>query len=452
MWSRSGKLVLLFNGEIFNWSELARTFHIEVDTKTDTQLLAELLDLLGVDAIQHLEGMFAFVAYRPECGTTIVARDPLGIKPLYTYSRGDTWIVSSEPRSIDQLIGPLPVDEVAKEQIATMRMMIDGHTPYKGIYSFPAGHYQVNSQVFRYYRLSVGDEPEPSDTDVADLIGAAVMQSGEAAVPIGAFLSGGVDSSLVAAIANTDYLWTVGTEVDNEFKEARYFAETRQGDLTECCVSTTDLIPRANDLVRKLAHPLLVPNEVLLAELSGLAQKTSPVLLSGEGADELFGGYDRIFRWSTQTSKFSIADFADLYCYSSEPDLDIVARALEPSLEYKDPAQVVKHFFLTRHLEGLLQRLDRATMSASVEARPALLSKDLVDVMAKVNLRHQVTRQSSKLQLRRVASKIVGNEIAYRQKIGFPVPLDKIFNVPGRQSYQEWSSHNWKHFESSRGN
>jgi asparagine synthase (glutamine-hydrolysing) len=180
-------------------------------------------------------------------------------------------------------------------------------------------------------------------------------------------------------------------------------------------------------MIRIRKEPLAVPNEVLLFRLSKKASSVNKVLLSGEGADELFLGYNRIFGWAANHTNFQIEEFAFHYGYERRNgDLELFQDAVSPYLHFGSTFKIVKAFFQISHLQGLLRRLDNSTMLAGVEGRAPFTDHHLVERMFSTLPESQFDGSNHKAQLRRIASRRLPKSIAYRSKVGFPVDFDKI--------------------------
>ena len=180
-------------------------------------------------------------------------------------------------------------------------------------------------------------------------------------------------------------------------------------------------------MIKKRKEPLSVPNEVLLYKMTQEVKKENTVVLSGEGADELFWGYDRIFKWANSINgDINISEFDNYYCYGSVKDDELIDFALE-GLPGKTPLDKIAYYFQIIHLQGLLRRLDNSTMLCAVEARVPFVDHRLVELMAGVPFEWRMGK-TFKEPLKRIFSDLIPKVIIDRQKIGFPVPLNKIFN------------------------
>jgi len=332
-----------------------------------------------------------------------------------------------------------------------LRGFFNGRTPYEGIEMFPAGNYQIGGERTKYWELEYRELNPPGDDEVESLLLSAIRLRTVADVEIGSFLSGGVDSAYVSKVAKVKYTWSVGTAEENEFKNASETASNLGTQHTNLTVSKSDFIKTAREMIQIRREPLAVPNEVLLYLLSRAASSTNKVLLSGEGADELFYGYNRIIDWASNESTLSLDSFASHYAYErTEKDLELFEDAISPYIKFGKPIQIVRAFFQSSHLQGLLRRLDNSTMLAGVEGRAPFTDHRLVERIFSSRFESQSEGIHHKLQLRRIASRLLPETISYRGKVGFPVSFDKILNSqktnPGNElwsrSYSRWFDFN----------
>jgi len=445
LYSQNGRYIIIFNGEIYNFKELARKYKIEQKTIGDTEVLLELYIQYGPKCLAWLNGMFAFVIYDLSTGEVFAARDRLGVKPLYMCSNSSTLTLASEIAPILHLTGISRVDEIGLRQYKKLRTFFNGHTLYKGIEMFPAGHYLQYGKLVRYWSLPEISQGPPSDEELLDMITTSVKQRLLSDVPVGSYLSGGLDSTIVAALSHKPHTWTVGFSDCNEFEWGRLAAENMDSIHHEVLITPKEFLDLGRMMIRKRCEPLSVPNEVLLYKMTSEAKALNTVILSGEGADELFFGYDRIFRWAANAKNWDIEEFSRLYSYGSHPDIEIVEDAISPFRHLGDPLAIVAHFFQISHLHGLLRRLDNSTMICSVEARvPFVDYHPLVERMAGVPFSYRMQGGVVKAPLKRVFQKILPQGIIQRKKVGFPVPLKNIpFNhSPIKSAMDQWLEFN----------
>jgi asparagine synthase (glutamine-hydrolysing) len=262
-------------------------------------------------------------------------------------------------------------------------------------------------------------------------------------VPVGCYLSGGLDSSIITALARPADSWSVGFADHNEFAWAAMAAQKAGAAHHDVMIDEASFLSVARDMILKRREPLSVPNAVLLYALSREARPKNKVLLCGEGADELFFGYDRIFRWAAGQQTFDLAAFDRHYSYGKEPDPEILEDALAPFVKtYNRPIDIVAAFFQIAHLHGLLRRLDNSSMLASVEARAPFVDYRLVEAMAGVRFDYRMKDGVVKAPLKRIFGQLLPPEIVTRAKVGFPVPLARLFHCPEAEAFEAWTSFN----------
>lgn len=423
--SSDNNYVIVYNGEIYNHAELAREFELPLRTKSDTEILLELYIRIGPDILNILNGMFAFVIFNLQTKEIFAARDRLGIKPLYYSSDGERITFASEIAAVVKLTGQNRLDEVGLRQYRKLRTFFNGHTVYSGINMFPAAHYYANGQLKRYWDMPEGSQDPPSDEELEALIFSAVRYRCISDVPVGSYLSGGLDSTIIANLADKPHTWTVGFENHNEFSWARLAVQKDKRRHREVLIDEDEFIDIAEDLVKKRQEPLSVPNEVLIYKMTKEVKVKNTVILSGEGADELFFGYDRIFRWAAD-NEWDVTEFDKYYSYGTNDDVEIVEDAVEPFLNRGKTIDIVAAFFQIAHLHGLLRRLDFNTMQCSVEGRVPFVDHRLVELMAGVAYGYRMKDNVVKAPLKRIFEKHVPIEIINRRKVGFPVPLNTI--------------------------
>lgn len=424
--SADKRYAIIFNGEIYNFKALAKQYDLTLHTTSDTEVLLALYLLRGPAMLNSLNGMFAFVIADLLTGEWFAARDRLGVKPLYQANYGDGILLSSEPASLLEIIGSSQIDPVGLRQYRKLRTFFNGRTIWNAIRQFPAGHYATNnSKPIAWWELPKGSQKAPTDEELHALILDAVHVREIADVSVGSYLSGGLDSSIVAGLATHPDTWTVGFADNNEFHWGQIAAQAFDSSHHEVLMTYEDFLPLAKEMIKTRREPLSVPNEVLIFHMTRNVALKNKVILSGEGADELFFGYDRIFKWAS-TNDWNLEAFTKLYAYGSNDDVDIVEDAIAPFLDRGNALDIVAAFFQVAHLHGLLRRLDSASMLCSVEARTPFIDYRLVERLAGVPFSWRMANDVVKAPLKRVFSSLLPAEIIHRPKIGFPVPLDKL--------------------------
>ena len=425
--SKNKKYDIIFNGEIYNYDELAKKYKLEMITKSDTEVLLELYILLGPKMLQELNGMFSLVIYNNQTSEIFVARDRLGIKPLYFTQKHNFITLSSEISPIIQLYNFSEIDDIGIRQYKKLRAFFNGRTYLKNIQMFPAGHFMEKNKLQKYWSLPIGEKDYPKDDDLIDLLKSSVEYRCISDVEVGSYLSGGIDSTLLASLAKKVHSWTVGFNSLNEFEWGKLGAEFIGTSHHEILFEEENFLNSAKLMIKKRKEPLSVPNEVLLYEMTKQVKTKNTVVLSGEGADELFFGYDRIFAWAQQ-NKWDLDSFDNYYSYGSHKDNEIIEDVLAPFMNYGECIDIVAAFFQVAHLHGLLRRLDNATMLCSVEARVPFVDHRLVEKMAGAPFNYRFQNGISKFPLKKLFKNYLPKKIINREKIGFPVPISKIFN------------------------
>lgn len=442
--SADGRYVMVYNGEIYNFRELAKHYNLVLQTQSDTEVLLALYQLRGIHILSELNGMFTFVILDLTTNEWVIARDRLGVKPLYYTKIGEGLLFSSEPAPLLEIKGSAQFDPVGLRQYRKLRTFFNGHTIWQGIKQFPAGHYMTShGSITRWWQLPAAPADAPSDEALRELIIDAVTLRGLADVRVGSYLSGGVDSTIVAALSQKPDTWTVGFPDHNEFEWGRIAAAAMGSCHHETKIDYPSFLPIAKHMIETRLEPLSVPNEVLLYHMTRDVAKHNKVILSGEGADELCFGYDRIFRWAAENT-WDLAAFTKLYAYGSSDDLEIVEDALHPFLNRGDALSIVAAFFQIAHLHGLLRRLDSATMLCSVEARTPFVDYRLVECFAGTPFAWRMAGGQVKAPLKRIFADILPASIIHRPKVGFPVPLDQIpfHETAGQSPMDRWFEFN----------
>ncbi len=425
--SDDGNLAMSYNGEIYNFKELASKHGLVCRTSSDSEVLLRLYEKLGAKCLDELNGMFAFVVIHRGSGKVFAARDRLGIKPLYLDRRSKQVRFCSEVEPLLKLDPDFSWDYEGLRQYVKLRTCFHGKTVYKNIEMLPAGHYYDDGNVRCYWNLPEGEQRAPEDDELRELLEDAIKIRRLSDVPVGSYLSGGLDSTIVAGVAKVNDVWSVGFEDHNEFEYADLAASKFGLSHTACLMNAEGFLSTAKEMIVKRREPLSVPNEVLIYEMTKQVKAKNTVVLSGEGADELFFGYDRVFRWAEQQSSFQLGEFDKLYSYGSHKDDEIFESVMEPYLGGRTALDSVARFFQLDHLQGLLRRLDNSTMLASVEARVPFVDHRLVERMAGVSFDYRMEAGVVKAPLKRVFNDLVPQEIIHRKKVGFPVPLAQIF-------------------------
>ncbi len=480
--SSSGRWILVYNGEIYNFKEMKEKLSYDFRTESDTEVLLACIETKGIEALlKECNGMFAFAAYDTVGHRIYLCRDRLGIKPIYYYMDEEHLVFSSEIKGIlNSGLVAARLDEAAIDDYFGYRYVREPYTFFENIRQLESGTYMEISQSWEAFHKRYWDIPEEFNQEqqydeekitreFRNRLESAVQKRMMADVPLGTYLSGGVDSSLLSAIVakqkgkdlNT---YTIGFPELNEFPYARMVADRYKTKHHEIQMERRDYQNGIEKVIKYKDAPLGVPNEIPLAIMSEELTKDITVVLSGEGADELLGGYGRIFRAPFDYDNIDKACgktfyqyFIDKYEYvprrirdiflkgnnnrREQYDQEISFRFSEKNNEYN-----VFRFFHNYHVKGLLQRVDTTTMLAGVEARVPFLDHELIEYVyrnvpysMKLRWKDSAAEKDCKRMnaaayseeldipkylLKKISYDYLPQEVIERKKVGFPVPLD----------------------------
>jgi len=264
--------------------------------------------------------------------------------------------------------------------------------------------------------------------------------------PVGLLLSRGIDSNLMKELGEFNRYYTVGFDGDEDIEYLKS-NPTKGLNIVEC--QTKEYVESFEYLLKLRGEPMSVPNEVLLYRVSTVAAKDGiKVLLSGEGADEFFGGYDRIFNWAAKATNFDLNIFLNLYCYKPPKKNSKLYKQftnLFATTDLKSVFEMVRWFFIRYHMPVLFRRLDFSLMAAGIEGREPIANHHVFAFAAKLSSEELMGGNLGKIPLRKVIEKYLGTKFAFEKKVGFPVDLTKVFNNPDNlSSYDLWFQENLK--------
>jgi len=483
MHSNSKVWHLVFNGEIYNFEEIKSQLNYNFKTISDTEVILAAVEEKGIDwFIGQANGMFAIALYNSETKDLFLVRDRLGIKPLYFYNDGINFIFSSEIKAIlTSGLVDAKFNEAAVDEYLANRYIRAPYTFFKNIFQVNSGTYlSVNKNLTtvenKYWDIpdtfNIASEYNEEEIlkGLDDELNKAIKYRLIADVPLGTYLSGGVDSSLITAITAINKkekvnTYTIGFEEINEFEYSEIIAEKYKTDHHEILMKKEDYMANWERLINLKDAPLGVPNEIPLAVMSSKLKEKITVVLSGEGADELMGGYGRIYRapfdYANEDTKESFYDyFISKYDYVPRSMRDQLINTpktyraefdteIKADFSKKSNEESIFKFFHKYHVKGLLQRVDMTTMQTSVEARVPFLDHNLIEFSYRnipYNLKLHWLNEEAKNQaksmnsnqysenldtpkylLRKLSYKYLPKEIVERKKIGFPVPLTEWF-------------------------
>ncbi|MBF0692604.1 asparagine synthase [Providencia alcalifaciens] len=434
---------LVFNGEILNYKELGYKY-FDREFKSDTLLLSELIVNKKL-SLNELDGFFAFVYINKNNEIEYAARDRFGVKPLFFYKDSNSYSFSSEPNTLKQIFN-LKVNLDSIEEYRATRAPIFSGSYFDGISQVSPGECLINGYYFQASEYLKEDYCEISKEELLAAVTKGLNSRKISDAPIGLLLSKGIDSNLLKAIGKFDRYYSIGFEGDADIS---YLQSKKIENLKIAICTPEEYLSDFNYLLNLRGEPLSVPNEVLLYQISKIAAKDGiKVLLSGEGADEFFAGYDRIFKWASEATNFNLDIFLDMYCYikpEKKSKLYNIFEQLFSNIEIINPFEKVRWFFIRYHMPVLFRRLDFALMAAGVEGREPLANQHIFSLAVKCSAKSLMSQTLGKVPLRELLSEYLGHDFAYEKKVGFPVNLSTIFtNHDNLSSYELWFNENLK--------
>lgn len=490
--NEDGSVWIVFNGEIYNYREIRRWLidkgHIFA-TEADTEVIVHLYEEKGPDCVKDLRGMFAFAIFDSNKNQVMVARDHFGIKPLYYTETPDTIAFGSEIKSL--LAVPGVQREVNLESFwnyLTFQYAPDPLTMFKGIQKLPAAHYMIikdntiSLQKYWEVKFEEGDEPLSYYIEgTREILRNSVKAHMNSDVERGAFLSSGVDSStIVSLLKELEQVktFTVGfegaggqSEIDFARETARILG-TEHRDTIITAKEYRDILPK---LIYNQDEPVADPAAIALYFVAELASRYITVVLSGEGADEVFGGYTiyreplslKMFDYVPPSMRKSLGGMAkylpegmkgrsflmrgsktvqerfvgNAFIFEEQmkqqfvkfnPDelgfrrpMDITGVYYDRARNYDDVTKMQYLDFHTWLTGDILMKADKMTMANSLELRVPFLDKEVFEFASKIPMRYRMMNGTTKYVLREAVKDILPKEVAERPKLGFPVPTRK---------------------------
>jgi asparagine synthase (glutamine-hydrolysing) len=486
------RYTIIFNGEIYNHAELRKQYGLHGKTHSDTETLLMLYRDQGPAFLDHLDGMFVFVIFDELEKRLFIARDRAGKKPLYYYYDGKQLVFASELNCLRNLL-PLQLDHDNFYHYTRLGVFYRELTPYKNVTELPGGSYlMVNCDnldinqvrwwdIHSAYLNKNSDSAQTALDKTEFFLEQGVKRRLESSdLEVGCFLSGGIDSGLVTALAskynNRIRTFTVSFEgAYNEAPLARQVAEKYHTNHTEIPISFDHLKNDVEQIIANYGEPFFDSSAIPSYYVSREAKKHLTVILNGDGADELFGGYRRYVPFSKydffQGNKFvqsaagalksmmpAPADKRTRYNYlyrlaalASKSDLEIYLAAgvdlledyennlVDPPANYMARIQADFRKISTAPISGLkklmnmdfdcnlfsdlLVKMDIATMASSLEGRSPFLCKELLEYVPALPDQFKIKGGSTKHLLRQLAVKYLPPELVNQPKRGFEIPL-----------------------------
>jgi len=497
----AGTLTIVFDGEIYNHRELKP----ELEAKSDAEILLTLYEERGEEMLNLLRGMFAFLIYDHEKNEIFAARDFFGIKPFYYGILGGEFLFASEIKAFLEYPGfKKKINPAALEHYLSFQYSVTDATFFAGIYKLPAAHFikfkTGKAEIKRYWQADFTPDETLSIEEIEEQIDMVVKNSikehQRGDVAIGALLSGGVDSSYVTAVADkVEKTFTVGFDYEgfNEIEYAKNLSEEKGVENISKIISTEEFWEALPIIQYHMDEPLADPAAIALYFVCKLAREHVSVVLSGEGADEFFGGYG-IYRepldlapvmrlpmflrrflgflakkipfrikgknYFIRASKrveerfignaniFSLEERNQILrdeheprkvnesslCFSGISPQEITRPYYEKAKHHDD---ITKMQYLDIHLwlvGDILLCADKMSMAHSLESRLPFLDKEVFAVASRIPTRYRVNKQNGKFALRRAAKRNFKDK-REKKRLGFPVPIrfwlreEKYYNI-----------------------
>jgi asparagine synthase (glutamine-hydrolysing) len=432
---------LLFNGEIFNYKELSlKKLNIK-NAVSDTDILSKLIIKKNFD-YNWLDGFFALIRISKNGKLLNCARDPFGVKPLFYYKRKNFITICSEPIVIKKIF-KLKINKKAFKEYFLFRAPLFSESYFKKINTVKPGNCLTEGNHFDLLKEFLKKKKNKKNLDI--ILKRSIKLRMRSDAKIGLLLSGGIDSNLIRYnIPRVDY-FSGGFTDDFDYK----YLKKNNIKVNFTKVTKSNFLKRLRKLIYLRGEPLSVPNEVVLSLIAKNAKrKKIKVLMSGDGADEFFGGYDRVFDWSLK-NRFTVEKFCDFYCYNkiNKDSLEFLnLKKFFNKLKKLSCFEKVKFFFIKFHLPILLRRLDFSLMSEGIEGREPFLSKEVFIESMKYNKNELMRDKLGKRPLRTISKKYFGQKFASLKKVGFPIDMSRIIKYKnGRISnYNLWFRLNQK--------
>ncbi len=494
--NEDGRYSVVFNGEIYNYIELRNGLkkrgHV-FRTNSDTEVIVHLFEEHGVDCVKHLRGMFGLAVWDHQKRELFIARDRLGIKPLYYSIANETLAFGSEVKSLLTLPWVnCDIDLAALNEYLSLKYVPAPRTLFKGIASLPPGHSMLirNGDIAteKYWDISFAeklqfDREESVVEQLLEKLRESVRLRLRSDVPFGAFLSGGLDSSLIVALmseqldkpVNTFSAGFAGADGQDELPYARQVANQFNCNHHEVKVGAKEFLDLADKVMWHLEMPIADQATIATYMVAELARKHVKMVLTGEGGDELFAGYAR-YVGETHAAKFGwlpgpiaaavrggfkrlpgmrrqkiavhallqngeAARFSNWFpLFNGETKRQVVAEAhkaassnvvesIENYLSLCDATSPIERMLYvdskTWLPDYLLLRGDKLTMANSIEGRVPLLDHEVVEFAAKLPAHLKLNGSTRKYLLKKVAAKLLPDEIINRKKQGFPIPIER---------------------------
>lgn len=486
--------VIVFNGEIYNYQEIREDLISKghtFKTNADTEVILHGYEEYSEEILLKLRGMFAFVIYDTNSKELFAARDFYGIKPFYYYLNDDEFFFSSEIKSF--LAHPNFKKELNKEMLEsylTFQYSVGEETFFKNVYKLRPGHYlkykDKKLEIQKYYELEFEADDtktfEEWEKGIREHLDDSIKAHKVSDVEVGSFLSSGVDSSLIATLSDVDKTFTVGFENKN-YSEIDY-AKELSGKIDTKNISKVitkkEYFDSISDIMYYMDEPLADPSCIALYFVANIASKNVKVSLSGEGADEIFGGYNiysEPYTWSwyykipypirkligscasifkhkrginfliRRGQKLEDRYVGNAFIFNNKEVKKILAykpikngyqnitKPYYDKVKGKDDVTKMQYIDFNFWLIGdILLKADKMSMANSLEVRVPYLDRVVIDYARHLPTKYKVDKNTTKKCFRKVANEVLEDKVSNKKKLGFPVPIrnwikdDDIYN------------------------
>jgi asparagine synthase (glutamine-hydrolysing) len=478
---------IIFNGEVYNYVELREELlkeGLQFATNSDTEVIIALYSHLKEKAVEKLRGMFAFTIWDKQEQTLFGARDPFGIKPYFYFVDGERTFFASEKKSILLALENDVLDYDSLQYYLTYQFVPEPNTMSKGIHKLEPGHYftkKIGSpmDIKRYWKAHFNPIQKPESDfikEIQDVLIDSVKMHMRSDVPVGSFLSGGIDSSIIASIAKQFHpaikTFSVGFEHQgfSEIDVAKETAEKLGVENISYVITPQEYMNELPKIMWHMDDPLADPACIPLYFVAREARKHVTVVLSGEGADELFGGYNiyrepqdlEMFNKIPRAGKVLLKGIANMMpegmkgksfiergvtpmeeryignakMFTEEEKRELlsvyreglhftdITKTLYKETKGYDPVDTMQYIDIHTWMRGdILLKADKMTMAHSLELRVPFLDKEVFEAASKIPTSLKTANGTTKYILRKAAEGIVPEHVLNRKKLGFPVPI-----------------------------
>ncbi len=485
LYNEDRSMVLVFNGEIYNYQDLRKELveagHVFA-SNTDSETLLHGYEEWGESLVDRLRGMYAFAIWDIRRKKLFVARDIFGIKPLYYAQMNGTLMFGSE---IKCFMEHPKFDKIFNEAVLgnylSFQFVPGNETFFKGVFCLEPGHYFTyengKMKITRYHEPHFTGDSKLSFEEAVDEVERVMKESVEAHkisdVEVASYLSSGVDSSYLTYLAQVDRTFTVGFDEGkySEIQDAKEFAASIQMQNDAKVITPEEYWDKLSDIQYYMDEPVADPSAIALYFLSEEASKKVKVVLSGEGSDELFGGYNiyceplehtgfdkipmpvrRVLGkfaerclprsmkgrgflmrhgktleeryYSNATNIFTEREANKILKKGCEPGIQKVTKPLYDRVAGKDPVTKMQYVDLNVWLvHDILMKGDKMGMANSLEVRVPFLDKEVLELAETLPLNYKVRAPKTKVALRGAAEKVIRSKTAEKKKLGFPIPI-----------------------------